>query len=58
MAYKRQGATLSMSKFREIIRLHELGHNNRRSLVAASSPVPVSGTICAVPRVNLSVMTS
>lgn len=27
MAYKRQGATLSMSKFREIIRLHELGHN-------------------------------
>lgn len=27
MAYKCQGVTLPMSKFREIIRLHELGHN-------------------------------
>ena len=27
MAYKRQGVTLPMLKFREILRLHELGHN-------------------------------
>lgn len=41
MGCKRQGATLSMLKFREILRLHELGHNKseiaRSCLVARST---------------------
>ncbi|NJM68326.1 MAG: IS21 family transposase [Acaryochloris sp. RU_4_1] len=41
MAYQRQGVPLSMNKFREILRLHELGHNKseiaRSCLIARST---------------------
>jgi len=49
MAYKRQGATLSMSKLREIIRLHELGHNKSeiaRSCLYQLAPKSVILIIC------------
>lgn len=42
MAYQRQGVNLPMSKFREILRLHELGHNKSeiaRSCLMARSTV-------------------